>query len=468
MKTQRRKRSRRINKGNLAILMVIAVAALALIAAGGAWLLSNREPAFMKSKTASSEVLKDKSKDVLLAVYYPQSEDSTFLAALSQNAENIFNDLKTQTDGYQKEKKPLMIKADYQMNVTQDRYVSLEYTIARNENETVEERQQAYFYDLAEHQWIEASSLLDEAALKWLAANLRVQLKNDENTQAAAYTLPVIEATAWDSGNYSNFTLKDGMLIFNFPAGMVSEKAYRWEFPISNLGEHFLLDVGQGRLPENNVRIAPRLIDPDKPMVALTFDDGPHPTNTPQLLNLLQHYDGAATFFMQGMRVEKYPETTLMVINSASEAASHSYNHPKLTKLKGDNLLFQLNRTTELVQELTGWQVTIKHFRPPYGASNALVKENSAYPLILWGIDTMDWKTLDPVQTVDNTMASVKDGAIVLMHDIHAETVTAVEALLPKLIEAGYQLVSVDEMLNAKGVEAYNGQRVYSAYDIKD
>lgn len=173
MKTQRRKRSRRINKGNLAILMVIAVAALALIAAGGAWLLSNREPAFMKSKTASSEVLKDKSKDVLLAVYYPQSEDSTFLAALSQNAENIFNDLKTQTDGYQKEKKPLMIKADYQMNVTQDRYVSLEYTIARNENETVEERQQAYFYDLAEHQWIEASSLLDEAALKWLAANLR-------------------------------------------------------------------------------------------------------------------------------------------------------------------------------------------------------------------------------------------------------------------------------------------------------
>ncbi|MFQ8582987.1 MAG: hypothetical protein ACLSA6_10895 [Holdemania massiliensis] len=65
-------------------------------------------------------------------------------------------------------------------------------------------------------------------------------------------------------------------------------------------------------------------------------------------------------------------------------------------------------------------------------------------------------------------MASVKDGAIVLMHDIHAETVTAVEALLPKLIEAGYQLVSVDEMLNAKGVEAYNGQRVYSAYDIKD
>ena len=120
------------------------------------------------------------------------------------------------------------------------------------------------------------------------------------------------------------------------------------------------------------------------------------------------------------------------------------------------------------MQELTGWQYTIKHFRPPYGAANATVKENSAYPLIMWSIDTLDWKTLDPVQTVENTMAAVKDGSIVLMHDIHAETVTAVESLLPQLIDAGYQLVTVDEMLQARGTEVYNGQRVFSAYDVKD
>ncbi|MFR0978237.1 MAG: polysaccharide deacetylase family protein [Holdemania filiformis] len=329
MKTQRRrkKRGRRINKGNLAILMVIAVAALVLIGAGIGWLLSNREPAFLKPQVSSSEELKDKSKDVQLAVYYPQSADSTFQEALAQNAEVIFNDLKAQTENYQKEKKPLLVKADYQMNVNQDRYVSLEYTISRNENETVQEQRQSYLYDLTDHQWLDASSLLDENALKWLSANLRAQLKADDNWKEAAYTLPLIEATAWDSGNFSDFTLKDGMLIFNFPAGKLGENAYRWEFPVSNLGEHFLLDIGQGTLPENNVRIAPRVIDPNKPMVALTFDDGPHPTNTPQLINLLQHYDSAATFFMQGVRVEKYPETTLMVINSASEAASHSYNH---------------------------------------------------------------------------------------------------------------------------------------------
>ncbi len=70
----------------------------------------------------------------------------------------------------------------------------------------------------------------------------------------------------------------------------------------------------------------------------------------------------------------------------------------------------------------------------------------------MWGIDTLDWKTLDPVQTVENTMSAVKDGSIVLMHDIHAETVTAVESLLPQLIEAGYQLVTVDELLQAKGL----------------
>jgi len=105
MKTQnrRRKRGRRINKGNLAILMVIAIAALVLIGAGGAWLLTNREPSFLKPQISSSEKLKDKSKDVLLAVYYPQSADSTFQEALAHNAETLFNDLKTQTEGYQKE-----------------------------------------------------------------------------------------------------------------------------------------------------------------------------------------------------------------------------------------------------------------------------------------------------------------------------------------------------------------------------
>ena len=171
MKTQnrRRKRGRRINKGNLAILMVIAIAALVLIGAGGAWLLTNREPSFLKPQISSSEKLKDKSKDVLLAVYYPQSADSTFQEALAHNAETLFNDLKTQTEGYQKEKKPLMIKADYQMNVNQDRYVSLEYTISRNENETVQEQRQSYLYDLSEHQWIDSSSLFDEDALKWLS-----------------------------------------------------------------------------------------------------------------------------------------------------------------------------------------------------------------------------------------------------------------------------------------------------------
>ena len=196
MKTQRRrkKRGRRINKGNLAILMVIAVAALVLIGAGIGWLLSNREPAFLKPQVSSSEELKDKSKDVQLAVYYPQSADSTFQEALAQNAEVIFNDLKAQTENYQKEKKPLLVKADYQMNVNQDRYVSLEYTISRNENETVQEQRQSYLYDLTDHQWLDASSLLDENALKWLSANLRAQLKADDNWKEAAYTLPLIES----------------------------------------------------------------------------------------------------------------------------------------------------------------------------------------------------------------------------------------------------------------------------------
>ena len=96
--------------------------------------------------------------------------------------------------------------------------------------------------------------------------------------------------------------------------------------------------------------------------------------------------------------------------------------------------------------------------RPPYGAINDTVKANVGMPMILWSIDTLDWKTRNAQSTINNVMTKVKDGDIILMHDIHTETVDAALTLIPKLEEAGYQLVTVSEMAQAKGVTLENGK----------
>ena len=95
--------------------------------------------------------------------------------------------------------------------------------------------------------------------------------------------------------------------------------------------------------------------------------------------------------------------------------------------------------------------------RPPYGAINDTVKQNAGLPMILWSIDTLDWKTRNTQSTIDAVMNNVQDGAVILMHDIHTQSIDAAIALIPKLQEAGYQLVTISEMAEAKGIQMENG-----------
>ena len=238
-----------------------------------------------------------------------------------------------------------------------------------------------------------------------------------------------------------------------------SQNQLRWSVNRTQLGSHFLLKPAEDR---EDLFIPPRTIDPDQPMVALTFDDGPHPKNTPRILEALRTYDGASTFFMVGTNVERYPDIVRQVAESGSEIASHTYDHPNLTKLSGDRLNYQLSRVNELVGELTDQQVSVKTLRPPYGAVSEQVREAADTPLILWSMDTLDWKTRNAQKTIRHVLENVEDGDIILMHDIHAESADAAVAIIPQLTAMGYQLVTVQELMQAKGLEMLPGQKIFS------
>lgn len=197
-------------------------------------------------------------------------------------------------------------------------------------------------------------------------------------------------------------------------------------------------------------------IDPSKPMVALTFDDGPG-ERTGELLNQLEKYNAHATFFMLGQKIDSNPKAVKKMKEIGCELGNHSYDHKKLALLDKKGINSQINRTNKKIKALTGNGATV--MRPPYGSIGGVMRETLNLPMVLWNIDTLDWKTRDAKKTIRHVMKNVKDGDIILMHDIHSTSIDAALKLIPKLQKEGYQLVTVSELAAAKKVELKKGEK---------
>lgn len=180
-------------------------------------------------------------------------------------------------------------------------------------------------------------------------------------------------------------------------------------------------------------------------VVALTFDDGPHPKNTLKALQLLDKYDMTATFFMLGSRIDFYPDLVREVFNRGHEIGNHTWNHKQLTKISDAAIQEEVNRVDQVLLDINHQAATV--FRPPYGSTNTRVEQYVDVPTVLWTIDTLDWKTKDPDAIFVEVKENLKPGAIILMHDIHATTIEALELVLPYLEEQGYTSVEVSKVL---------------------
>lgn len=186
------------------------------------------------------------------------------------------------------------------------------------------------------------------------------------------------------------------------------------------------------------------IIDPTMPMVCLTFDDGPNPATTNRILDALGRYNARATFFVLGERVGIYTDTLIRIKEFGCQIGNHSYNHPQLTKLTADKISYQLDGTSDLIENKTGTRPSV--IRPPYGAYNSAVLKEADAPLIMWSIDTLDWKSRNAKSVTDVVLSEVEDGDIILMHDLYESTAAATEILIPSLLAKGFQLVTVDEL----------------------
>ena len=191
-----------------------------------------------------------------------------------------------------------------------------------------------------------------------------------------------------------------------------------------------------------------RKIDKKKKMVALTYDDGPS-VNTPKILDTLEKYDAVATFFVVGNRVPTYSNTVKRAYGMGCEIGNHTYEHKILTRTDAAGIRNQVSRTNAAVKKITGADPIV--MRPPGGCVNDTVKRQTGMPMILWSIDTLDWRTRNAASTKTAVLDHVKDGDIVLMHDLYEATANASTTIIPTLVERGYQLVTVSELAECRG-----------------
>lgn len=199
------------------------------------------------------------------------------------------------------------------------------------------------------------------------------------------------------------------------------------------------------------------------PMIALTYDDGPHPVNTLKILETLEKYGAKATFFMVGENVVNNKEIPRKVIEQGSEIGTHTWNHANLNTLSSENITSQLTSSTNAIETSSG--TSVKLFRPPYGNSNDAVKnvaKSQGKAIIIWSVDTEDWKSRDAKIVSEHVLNNVQSGDIVLMHDLYDSTAEASEIIVKELTKRGYKLVTVTELFENRGVPLNSGEKYYN------
>lgn len=201
--------------------------------------------------------------------------------------------------------------------------------------------------------------------------------------------------------------------------------------------------------------------DPSKPMVALTFDDGPYGPVTNRILAKLEENGGHATFFVVGNRVKTYASSVQRAVKDGCQIGNHTYDHKNaLTKLTPAEIQKQIHDTDVAVAYYAGSAPVI--VRPVGGGVNDTVKSSVGKPMINWSIDTLDWKSRNASSVQLNVLDHVQDGDIILMHDLYKSTADACDMIIPELTKRGYQLVTVSELAAAKGITLENG-KVYTS-----
>lgn len=404
MYVARKKKKFDFKKIALTFAVVIGIAGTGLI--GVQW-LTNAKGQERAGNTLIEEVVSEKvKKPVAQTYYYPKYEDE----GLNQLVFEVVEEVKTTYEGQE-------VQLDYSSHIAYDQYVVIAFE-AKNEKEKDE-----YYinYDLKTKQKMDLDDVF--------------------------------------RFGYRDYFTDLGIIFGEQPRFAIMEDSIQVEQYKITMNDHGdLLKLKHEKIP-SLYQGAPlskvtREIDPNKPMIAFSFDDGPRNLSALQRISeTLATYQSSATFFIIGDLLEMYPERVVELYEKGFEIANHTYEHTMYTKDNLEEIVAQVKKTQDLIYATIGEDSTL--YRPVAGAFDLDLMNALPVDIAYWSVDTEDWLNRNAQLTYENTLRDVKDGAVVLFHDIYDSTAEAIERLVPELIAQGYQIVSISELLEAKGSSNY-------------
>lgn len=397
-------------------------------------------------------------KDYAIGVQYPLINDKTN-KTIQKDAEKMLKDFKDEIKQFERGKKEnrAVYTANYSIIKNSDIYVSLLYTVHRyNPVREIDDTQYiAKIYDISTGKQMSAEEIFDEGYTSIVSNYVVNAMEADGKYVAETTTKLFTENTKAEFSNFSNIGFTDKSMTVYFSAGDIFPTdmgALTVNIPMSKIYKNMKININGYTAP---------LYDADKPMIALTFDDGPRTSTTSRILDALESVGGRATFFILGERVAAEKEMIARGDQLGCEYGNHSWNHMNLSTATEDEILDQLNKTDDALFSVIGKKSTL--IRAPYAATNETVFKAAGRPFIGWAVDTMDWDTRDAESIKNEILSNADDGDIILLHDIYGDTATAVEAAIPALVEQGFQLVTVSELLEARNITPTSGKVYYSA-----
>ena len=242
---------------------------------------------------------------------------------------------------------------------------------------------------------------------------------------------------------FTTFEINETGVTFYFNPFLFQEDYYDI-IPVSLELDHLAISKKENKQKEPVIKIpSSRIIDPKKPVVALTFDDGPS-QYTEEIIKILEENEVNATFFILGNKVVAYQDILKKSVQNGNELGNHSYNHKWLSQLSTTELIDQIDKTQKIIQDNIGY--TSRYLRPTYGSVTNRIRKNTNLEVTLWTVDTRDWKIHNVNRIVERATTNIEDGDIILMHDIFERSKEALKKIIPELKKQGFQFVTISEL----------------------
>ena len=203
-------------------------------------------------------------------------------------------------------------------------------------------------------------------------------------------------------------------------------------------------------VPPAGARNSYSSVQTDQMVLAMTFDDGPHPSLTPKLLDILKQRNIKATFYVVGKNAKAYRQIIRRILEEGHEIGNHTWTHASLTSRSDDQIRSELKMSEDALVAAAGYRPHT--IRPPYGATNARIKQmlysEFGYSTIMWSVDPQDWRRPGVSVVTSRLVNGAHKGAILLAHDIHPPTIQAMPSTFDQLLAKGYQFVTVSQLMN--------------------